>query len=190
MDFMNNAETQLVNIIQKIKEGNTSSFGASPKSTLLPIIHNDSTPKIPKLFSIAMAWYCNILPDVLNINTEQFCPISFEYTRPATVFSIENILDSIDFPEILQSDTNSIITILYYKGGEEIDRNDQDNELGVVINNRYIYLMFLISQFFNTRGNWIEKDVKEFLKNLMEYNPIKDNRECKAILKNLLHTLF
>jgi len=189
-DFMNNAETQLVNIIQKIKEGNTSSFGASPKSTLLPIIHNDSTPKIPKLFSIAMAWYCNILPDVLNINTEQFCPISFEYTRPATVFSIENILDSIDFPEILQSDTNSIITILYYKGGEEIDRNDQDNELGVVINNRYIYLMFLISQFFNTRGNWIEKDVKEFLKNLMEYNPIKDNRECKAILKNLLHTLF
>ena len=185
-DFMNNAETQLVNIIQKIKDGNTSSFGDAPKSTLLPII-NDGTPQISKLFSIAMAWYCNILPGVKYINTEQFFPISFEYTRPATVFSIENILDSIDFPEILPS-TIFIIAIKYYKGNEEIDRNDHDNLLGVAVNNRYIYLMFLISQFFNTRGNWIEDDVKKFLKNLK--TDINAKRECKVILENLLHTFF
>lgn len=183
-EFMNNTKTQLVNIIQKIKDGNTSSFGASPKSTLLPII-NDDTPQISKLFSIAMAWYCNILPGVKYINTEQFFPISFEYTRPATVFSIENIIDSIDFPEI-QPPSNHIITIQYSKGDEDIDMDDFGNLLGLAVNNKYIYLMFLISQFFNTRENWREKDVKEFLKNLKTY--ITENRECKVILGDLLRT--
>ena len=189
-EFMENVETQLVNIIQKIKDGNTSSFGASPKSTLLPII-NDGTPQISKLFSIAMAWYCNILSGVKYINTEQFFPISFEYTRPATVFSIENIIDSIDFPEI-QPPSTFKIAIQYSKGREDIDRDDFGNLLGIytkkniAVNNKYIYLMFLISQFFNTRGNWIENDVKEFLKNLK--TDITENRECKVILGNLLHT--
>jgi len=188
---MKNVETQLINIKQTIKNGTT---GASPKSTLLPIIHNDGTPQISKLFSIAMAWYCNILLDVKYINTEQFFPISFEYTRPATVFSIENILDSIDFPEILP-ETMSLIAIKYSKGEEVIDFIEDEilgvaanRILGVAANSRYIYLMFLISQFFNTRGNWIEDDVKEFLKNLN--TDITNNKECKVILENLLHTFF
>jgi len=181
--FMENVETQLINIKQKIKNGTT---GASPKSTLLPII-NDGTPQISKLFSIAMAWYCNILPGVKYINTEQFFPISFEYTRPATVFSIGNIIDSIDFPEILPSLIfKKKIAIKYLMANEEIDMDDFDNLLGVDVNNKYIYLIFLISQFFNTRGKWIENDVKEFLKNLK--TDITENREYKVILGNLLHT--
>lgn len=176
-DFMNNAETQLIEIVQKIKNGNTSSFGASPKSTLLPIMHDNDTPRIPKLFSIAMAWYCNILPGVKYINTA-YSPISFEDTRPATVFSIENILDSIEFPKIPSVSDISVISIQY----------NQDNLLRVSANKKYVYLMFLISQFFNTRDKWIEDDVKDFLQYLA--GEIHSNKECKAILKNLLHTFF
>jgi len=177
-NFMDNAQTQLIEIVKKIKNGNTSSFKASPKSTLLPIMHDDH-PLIPKLFSIAMAWYCNILPGVKYINTA-YSPISFEDTRPATVFSIENIIDSINFPKITVP--LGLIIPIKYSVGEDI------NSLGVSANKKYVYLMFLISQFFNTRDKWIEDDVKDFLQYLA--GEIRSNKECKAILKNLLHTFF